>query len=173
VVVHDMCVACHQQTDPEYPSVLFLGVTENSCGDCHMKIETVDVKWVKDMDKPVHIAVRTENDAAREKARALASKALEERGFRLVDEKEAELRLTLEVRLRALRDDRFLPPGTPVRAAVIDMTVGAPDDPDPYVRRLGVSKPEWADTEEEAVKRAVRDAWAVLETHLLEAMGSF
>ena len=168
-----MCVACHQKTDPEYPSVLFLGVTENSCGDCHMKIETVDVSWVKDMDKPLHLVVSAPEEPIRAQVEALASKTLEDRGFRLVRREDAELLLTLEIRLRGLRDDRFLKPGTPVRLAVIDMTVELPDDPEPYVRRLGVSKPEWADTEGEATMRAVRDAWAVLETHLLEAVSSY
>jgi hypothetical protein len=164
------------QTDLEYPSPLLLGNTQNSCGDCHMKVEVVDVKWVQGMDRPVHLAVRGKGEGgegARVQAEELVSGELRRRGFRLMAEGEAELVLTLTLRIQALRDDRFLPPGTPVRAAVLDMTLRPPEVGEkPYVRRLGASKPEWGETAEEAVTRAVKDAWAVLRPHLLEALGS-
>lgn len=170
-----MCVACHMQTDAEYPSLLLLGNTEDSCGDCHMKEEAVDVSWVAEMDKAVHLEVRGEGgagEAARAKAEAMASEALLARGFRLVAKEEAVLTLILALRVRALHGGRFLPPGTPVRMALLDMTIGAPGEAGPYVRRLGSSKPEWGATEDEAVSRAVRDAWAVLSPHLLEALSN-
>ncbi len=168
-----MCVACHIETNPDYPSSLFLGVTPDSCGDCHMKPEAVDVSWVEFADKPVHLTVRGSGEAgeaARAQAEAVVSEALRARGFRLVAEGEAELDLSLVLSIGTCRDDRFLPPGTPVRVAVFDMTLGPPGESKPNIRRLGVSKPEWGGTEDEAVSRAVRDAWAVLSTHVLEAL---
>ena len=57
-----------------------------------------------------------------------------------------------------------------MRVAVFDMTLSLPGEEKPCVRRQGVSKPEWGKNEEEAVTRAVKDAWAVLETHLVEAL---
>jgi hypothetical protein len=140
-----------------------------------MKEEIVDASWVKAMDKAVHLTVRgegEEGEEARGAAETLVSEALRARGFHLVARGEAELTLTLVLRLQTLRDDRFLPKGTPVRAAVLDARVGSPEEEDPYVRRLGASKPEWGETGEEAVKRAVRDAWAVLSPHLLEALAN-
>lgn len=168
-----MCVACHFETDPAYPSLLFLGTDPDSCGDCHMEPEAVDVSWVENMEKDVRLTVTGENETAVARALALASEELRARGFRLVEKGEADLDLTLRLRLRTLRDDRCLPPGTPVRSAVLDARVAAPGETRPYVRRLGASKPEWGETEEEAVDRAVRDAWAVLSPHVLEALGSY
>lgn len=171
-----MCVACHQKNEPNYPSLLLLGVTENSCGDCHMKPEVADASWVLDADRPVRLTVRAE-DGAGEEARALAeglvSEALRARGFRLVAGGEAELEVTVALRVRALRDDRFLPPDTPVRDAVLDAALRMPGEEEPFVRRLGASKPEWGETEAEAVERAIRDAWAVLSSHLIEALGTY
>jgi hypothetical protein len=168
-----MCVACHTDTDPNYPSTLFLGLTRKDCGDCHMKTEMVDDAWVVDMDKPVHLAVNPGTGvgkAARATAQAVVAKALRERGFRLVEQGETELVVTLELRLQSLRDDRFLPRGTPVRVAVLDARVTTKGDEIPHLRRLGVSKPEWGKTAEEATTRAIADAWAVLSPHLLEAL---
>lgn len=168
-----MCVACHQDNDPDYPSPLMLGDEPDSCGHCHMKKEAVDVEWAREMSKPVHLEMRGEGGKAQALVEALVSQDLLDRGFLLVEKGKAKLDLTLAVRVSTLRDDRFLPPGTPVRAAVIEMSLGAPGEGQPYVRRLGASKPEWGETEEEAVRRAVRDAWAVLSSHLIEALGTY
>ena len=171
-----MCVACHTETDPNYPSLLLLGLTPDSCGDCHMKPETVDVSWVEGMDKPVHLTVSRAgeaNEAALAQAEAMVSEALRARGFRLAAADEAELNLNLVLGIETRSDDRFLKPGTPVRVAVFDMTIGRPGEPKPLARRQGVSKPEWGETGEEAVTRAVRDAWAMLCAHVIEALANY
>lgn len=173
-----MCVACHQEIDPSYPSTLMLGQTDDACGDCHMKIEVADISWVRGADRPVYVEIRSGTEKVdpkyRELLRELARADIAKHGFRIVSsEKECDLCLTLSLSIKILQDDRFLEPGTPVRAAVLDMTLRSPVMDEPYVRRLGASKPEWDETEDKAAGRAIKDAWTMLRTHLLEALGSY
>jgi hypothetical protein len=142
-----------------------------------MKPETVDISWVEDVDKSVSLVVQggkgLAGEAAREKVKAAVSEALKALGFRLDFEGEPDLVLTLSLRIKKLSDERFLERGTPVRAAIIDATLKKPGEDEPYLRRLGASKPEWGETESQAVTRAAQDAWNVLSTHVIEALAIY
>jgi hypothetical protein len=171
-----MCGTCHDREDEAFPSTLKLVLTPETCLVCHTQLENADVEWVTDAAKNVHVTVTPDSPDAADLAVAAADSLtaeLRERGFTLDVKTEADLEVSIRVRGRPVREGRFVPRGYSVFRATLAAEVRRPGKKEVLFRRLAVSRPEYARNAKAASLRAVADAWKVLRTHLVEALGSY
>ncbi|MHC5035924.1 MAG: hypothetical protein ACYTHM_01285 [Planctomycetota bacterium] len=170
-----MCGTCHFAEDKKFPSPLKLRYQRETCSDCHMHLENVDVGWVKEMDIAVRIARITPAEGQgflEGEARDWLRRELTQRGFTLHPEGKVDVELEIALRAWRVREDRFVPRGVPVFCASVTVSLRRPGETDPFFRRRALSGPEYAPRKETAARLALRDALKVISTHLLEALGS-
>jgi hypothetical protein len=170
-----MCGTCHVKTDSRFPSALVYEFTPENCLDCHGKLENPDVSWVEDVEKTVKLGHMSLPSGGAFLGKALVAEmaeTLEGAGARFVWEG-PDLIVDIDVRLRRVAEERFVPKGYAVCVARIGLTLRRPGEGVHLLSREAYSRPEYSPTEKGAAELAVADVWRVMEPFFLEAVGSY
>ena len=170
-----MCGTCHRKTDPEFPSTLMTPPGRDGCGACHSALENADISWISEAGRTVRIAslrLPQGQEFLDAPLREAIEKDLAAFGFPKLQEGEEDLRVSLTVDSKRVREERFVPPGRPVFRCSIEARVSYPGREETLFLRRSVSEPRHGGTEEEAARRALADAYRVLRTHLIKALAT-